>query len=80
MQFRLRRVHFFFAKKKKRNQRKISPQYCRKTPPRFTKLTAAQIRHPWLNFALRDILSLHSPILQIAPAAIQGDWWLRSVV
>ncbi len=41
---------------------KISPYYCLETPALFTKLTAAQIRHPWLNYAFRDVLSLHSPI------------------
>jgi hypothetical protein len=42
--------------------KKISPYYCLKTPSRFTKLSAAQIGHPWPSFALRDLLSLHSKI------------------
>jgi hypothetical protein len=40
---------------------KFRPYY-REIPAQFSKLTAAQIRHPWLNLALRDILSLHSSI------------------
>jgi len=35
--------------------KKISPYYCLKTPSRFTKLTAAQIGHPWPSFALLDV-------------------------